>query len=239
MIKRRRWPGGGGPAAVARRRNRAPGWRPAPVPVSVAVPAPGSRGDPIRPRSRSRHPPAAAAPAAEPARWSIGPVPAGSMEHRAGYEPARPGPSPGRPGRMRPAGPGVPPRRAPRRLARLPRRYDARTGHGPGPPGLARTRASLSPAGHREYSAPGRSDRHRWQVPLKPWGPADRSSRRTARTASAEPEVRPAPRPPTLRPHHRKTTQAGPEALSTSSLPVTAWPGPARAAHGQPDARPA
>ena len=54
---------------------------------------------------------------------------------------------------------------------------------------------------------------------VKTWGPADRSSRRTARAASAESEVRPGPRPPTLRPHHRKTAQAGPEALSTSSLP--------------------
>ena len=53
----------------------------------------------------------------------------------------------------------------------------------------------------------------------KTWGPADRSSRRTARAASAESEVRPGPRPPTLRPHHRKTTEAGPEALSTLSLP--------------------
>src|SRR6202040_2787293 len=55
---------------------------------------------------------------------------------------------------------------------------------------------------------------------VKTWGPADRSSRRTARTASAESEVRPGPRPPTLRPHHRKTAQAGPEALSTFSLPI-------------------
>jgi hypothetical protein len=29
------------------------------------------------------------------------------------------------------------------------------------------------------------------------------------------------PRPPTLRPHHLKTTEAGPEALPTSSLPNT------------------
>src|SRR6185437_16041285 len=56
----------------------------------------------------------------------------------------------------------------------------------------------------------------RW-VP-ETWDPADRSSRRTARAASAGSEVRPGPRPPTLRPHHRKATQAGPEALSPSSL---------------------
>src|SRR5690242_289727 len=43
----------------------------------------------------------------------------------------------------------------------------------------------------------------------KTWGPADRSSRRTARAASAESEVRPGPRPPTLRLYHTKTAQAG------------------------------
>jgi len=64
----------------------------------------------------------------------------------------------------------------------------------------------------------GRSDRQRRRVP-KTWGPADRSSRRTARTASAESEVRPGPRIPTLRPYPVKTGEAGPEALSTVSLP--------------------
>ena len=42
---------------------------------------------------------------------------------------------------------------------------------------------------------------------------------RDLRTQSADSEVRPGPRPPTLRPHHRKTAQAGPEAQPTSSLP--------------------
>jgi hypothetical protein len=37
--------------------------------------------------------------------------------------------------------------------------------------------------------------------------------------ASADSEVRPDPGP-TLRPHHRKTSEAGPEHLSTSSLPT-------------------
>jgi len=36
---------------------------------------------------------------------------------------------------------------------------------------------------------------------------------------SADSEVRPDPGP-TLRPHHRKTSEAGPEHLSTSSLPT-------------------
>src|SRR5215467_6489106 len=51
-------------------------------------------------------------------------------------------------------------------------------------------------------------------------GPADRSIPRTARSASADSEVRPGPRPPTLRPNQSKTTEAGPEHLSTSSLPI-------------------
>ena len=80
-------------------------------PGPVPVPAPGSRGNLIRPGRRARHPHPAAASTAEPARWSIEPVAAGSMEHRTGYDPARTRPSlrrPGRPGRMRPAGPGQP-----------------------------------------------------------------------------------------------------------------------------------
>src|SRR6266852_4931539 len=66
----------------------------------------------------------------------------------------------------------------------------------------------------------------------KTWGPAGRSSRRTARAASADSEVRPGPRPPTLRPYHTKTAEAGPEpeALSTSSLPITGANGTRRSA---------
>src|SRR5262249_32756232 len=41
-------------------------------------------------------------------------------------------------------------------------------------------------------------------------GPADRSLSRQPEKASADSEVRPDPGP-TLRPHHRKTTQAGPK----------------------------
>src|ERR1700757_2328060 len=56
---------------------------------------------------------------------------------------------------------------------------------------------------------------------VQTWGPAGRSSRRTARTASAESEVRPGPRLPTLRPYPVKIGEAGPEALPTLSLPIT------------------
>src|SRR6266487_5484112 len=58
---------------------------------------------------------------------------------------------------------------------------------------------------------------------IKTWDPADRSFRRTTRAASAESEVRPGPRLPTLRPHHLKTGEAGPEALPTLSLPTMRW----------------
>ena len=50
-------------------------------------------------------------------------------------------------------------------------------------------------------------------------GPAGKSFRRTTRPASAESEARPGPRPPTLRRRRVETRKAGPEALSTSSLP--------------------
>src|SRR5258707_1259906 len=50
-------------------------------------------------------------------------------------------------------------------------------------------------------------------------GPADRSFRRTPRTAPAESEVRRGPRPPTLRPPQPNTREAGPEALPPLSLP--------------------
>jgi hypothetical protein len=52
------------------------------------------------------------------------------------------------------------------------------------------------------------------------WNPADESLAGQPERASADSEVRPGPRPPTLRPHHRKTAQAGPGALPTSSLPT-------------------
>src|SRR5690242_11418917 len=74
---------------------------------------------------------------------------------------------------------------------------------GPGNPGLL----------HR----PGRSDRQRRWVPGA--GPGRQIDLKTARAASADSEVRPGPRPQTLRPYQAKTTEAGPEAQSTSSLP--------------------
>jgi hypothetical protein len=49
---------------------------------------------------------------------------------------------------------------------------------------------------------------------------SDGSSRRTARTASADSEVRPGPRLPTLRPCSVKIREAAPEVLSTVSLPT-------------------
>ena len=58
----------------------------------------------------------------------------------------------------------------------------------------------------------------------KTWDPADESLAGQPARASADSEVRPGPRPPTLRPHRRKTVQAGPEALSTSSLPTLCGP---------------
>ena len=59
----------------------------------------------------------------------------------------------------------------------------------------------------------------------KTWDPADESLAGQPERASADSEVRPGPRPPTLRPHHRTTTQAGPETLKPSSLPIMRRPG--------------
>src|SRR5216684_1917913 len=63
----------------------------------------------------------------------------------------------------------------------------------------------------RPLTRPGRSDRQRRQVPEN-LGPGRQVDIKTARAAPADSEVRPGPRPPTLRPHQPKTTQAGPEA---------------------------
>ena len=55
----------------------------------------------------------------------------------------------------------------------------------------------------------GRSDRQRRWVPQRAWAPAGRSIRRT--TSRRQPIRRPSRDPgPTLRPHHRKTAEAGP-----------------------------
>src|SRR5713101_6123488 len=61
----------------------------------------------------------------------------------------------------------------------------------------------------------------KWVPPVgaRKLGPGRQIDLRTARAASADSEVRPGPRPQTLRPYQAKTTEAGPEAQSTSSLP--------------------
>jgi hypothetical protein len=51
-------------------------------------------------------------------------------------------------------------------------------------------------------------------------GPGRQIDLRTARAAPADSEVRPGPRPQTLRPYQAETSEAGPEAQSTSSLPI-------------------
>ena len=76
---------------------------------------------------------------------------------------------------------------------------------------MARTRWPPGPVNPGLLPRPGRSDRQRRWVPKL--GPADRSFAGQPETASADSEVRPDPGP-TLRPHHRKTTEAGPGALS-------------------------
>src|SRR5690242_18901661 len=85
-----------------------------------------------------------------------------------------------------------------------------------------------APAGRRTWeprplAQPGRSNRQRRWVPGA--GPGLHVVLETARTASADSEASPRPRPLTLRPHQPKTTQARPVAekqgqkhSSTSSL---------------------
>jgi len=67
-------------------------------------------------------------------------------------------------------------------------------------------------------SCTGQADQTGRTGGAKTWGPADRTALKTARTASAESEVRPGPRPPTLRADQAEAWQAEPEALPTSSL---------------------
>src|ERR1039458_8590298 len=76
---------------------------------------------------------------------------------------------------------------------------------------MARTRWPPGPVNPGLLHRPGRSDRQRRWVPEN-LGPGRQVDIKTARAASADSEVRPGPRPPTLRPHQPKTTQAGPEA---------------------------
>jgi hypothetical protein len=76
---------------------------------------------------------------------------------------------------------------------------------------MARTRWPPGPVNPGLLPRPGRSDRQRRWVPEN-LGPGRQGDIKTARAAPADSEVRPGPRPPTLRPHQPKTTQAGPEA---------------------------
>src|SRR6267142_35027 len=91
-------------------------------------------------------------------------------------------------------------------------------------PSLSQVEGWHAPAGRRTCetlaSDPGQADQTGSAGGCqKNWDPADRSFRKTTRAASAESEVRPGPRFPTLRPYSVKTGEAGPEALPTVSLP--------------------
>src|SRR2546423_15242534 len=83
---------------------------------------------------------------------------------------------------------------------------------------MARTRWPVGPGKPRPLVQAGQIRPAPLVGAVKTWDPADRSSRRTARTASADSEVRPGPRLPTLRPYSVKIGEAGPEALPTLSL---------------------
>src|SRR6266576_3083413 len=85
---------------------------------------------------------------------------------------------------------------------------------------MARTRWPVGPGKPRPLVQAGQIRPAPLVGAVKTWDPADRSSRRTARTASADSEVRPGPRLPTLRPYSVKIGEAGPEALPTLSLPT-------------------
>src|SRR6266571_7020513 len=70
-------------------------------------------------------------------------------------------------------------------------------------------------------SDPGQADQTGSAGGARKPGPGRQIVSQDNTSASAESKVRPGPRPLTLRPHHRKTAEAGPEALSTVSLPNT------------------
>src|SRR6266536_2735311 len=91
-------------------------------------------------------------------------------------------------------------------------------------PSLSQVEGWHAPAGRRTCetlaSDPGQADQTGSAGGCqKNWDPAGRSFRKTTRAASAESEVRPGPRLPTLRAHHVKIREAAPVALSTLSLP--------------------
>src|SRR6266498_3724925 len=92
-------------------------------------------------------------------------------------------------------------------------------------PSLSQVEGWHAPAGRRTCetlaSDPGQADQTGSAGGCqKNWDPAGRSFRKTTRAASAESEVRPGPRLPTLRAHHVKIREAAPVALSTLSLPI-------------------
>src|SRR6266566_532551 len=68
-------------------------------------------------------------------------------------------------------------------------------------------------------SDPGQADQTGSAGGARKPGPGRQIVSQDNASASAESKVRPGPRPLTLRPHHRKTAETGPEALSTVSLP--------------------
>ena len=81
-----------------------------------------------------------------------------------------------------------------------------------------------APAGRRTWE-PRPLAQARQIRPAAPVGTKETWARPTGRfprqpAASADWQVRPGPRPPTLRPNQSKTAEAGPEHLSTSSLPT-------------------
>ena len=83
---------------------------------------------------------------------------------------------------------------------------------------MARTRWPTGPGNPGLLPRPGRPDRQRQWVPTTGARPADRLAGQP-RMASAESEVRPGPRPPTLRAYRRKTSEAVPGA-PTHILPA-------------------
>src|SRR5205809_2227109 len=76
---------------------------------------------------------------------------------------------------------------------------------------MARTRWPPGPVTPRPL-AQARQIRPAPPVGAKDLGPGRQVDLKTARAAPADSEVRPGPRPPALRPHHAKATQARPEA---------------------------
>src|SRR5512132_2260402 len=95
-------------------------------------------------------------------------------------------------------------------------------------PSLSLVEGWHAPAGRRTCetpaSDPGQADQTGSAGGARKPGPGRQIVSQDNASASAESKVRPGPRPLTLRPHHRKTAEAGPEALSTVSLPSMSDP---------------